>query len=98
MGLRQFKTPDWLDDTAKEHWKRLYPAVKSDLTDRNIDAFAVLCDAYSQYRQATTIQHKKIAFDHYYKLLKEFRLTPKAFGAKPEPKQDDLTAFLTDDS
>lgn len=49
------KCPEWLDQTAKEEWKRIISELKKLELVSNIDvaALAICCDAYSKYVKAT---------------------------------------------
>lgn len=89
-----YQCPKWLDETAKECWKRLYPAVKEKVNDSNVDALAVLCASYSDYRHATDERTKKNAFDRYYKMLREFQLTPRTNKSISAEKSDELEALF----
>ena len=48
------KCPDWLEDEAKEEWKRLAKNLYELglLTDLDVQAFASYCQAYARWREA----------------------------------------------
>ena len=56
--------PDWLDDDAKREWRRLAGTMEAMgvLTKADLAAFAVYCDAYSKWKEATEFinQHGQI--------------------------------------
>ena len=56
--------PDWLDDDAKREWRRLAGTMEAMgvLTKADLAAFAVYCDAYSKWKEATDFinQHGQI--------------------------------------
>ncbi|WP_440901640.1 phage terminase small subunit P27 family [Actinosynnema sp.] len=49
--------PDWASDGARAIWARLAPGLEQRgvLTAWDLDAFLILCEALSRYRQATTL-------------------------------------------
>jgi len=49
------KYPDWMDDSAKKEWRRIITELKKLELVTNIDvaALAICCDAYSKYVKAT---------------------------------------------
>ena len=49
------KYPEWLDDRAKQEWRRIITELKKLELVTNIDvaALAICCDAYSKYVKAT---------------------------------------------
>lgn len=49
------RCPTWLPPTAQRLWKKLAPELsdKGLLTVADYDSFALLCDAYAQYRSAS---------------------------------------------
>ena len=56
--------PDWLYDDAKREWRRLAGTMEAMgvLTKADLAAFAVYCDAYSKWKEATEFinQHGQI--------------------------------------
>lgn len=55
-ATNKIKCPEWLDDVAKNEWKRIISELKRLELVSNIDvaALAICCDAYSKYIRATT--------------------------------------------
>jgi len=51
----EVKCPSWLSAKAKAVWRRLAPPLieRKVLTAWDVDAFAILCDAIVQYREAS---------------------------------------------
>lgn len=56
--------PDWLDDGAKEEWKRLSPELEKMglLTKVDRSSFAGYCQAYSRWREAEEFMQKHGTF------------------------------------
>ena len=54
-SINKVKYPDWLDDSAKKEWRRIITELKKLKLVTNIDvaALAICCDAYSKYVKAT---------------------------------------------
>ena len=54
-AINKVKHPDWLDDKAKQEWRRIITELKKLELVTNIDvaALAICCDAYSKYVKAT---------------------------------------------
>lgn len=52
----KIKFPDWLEPAAKDEWNRIIKELKRLKLVSNIDvaALAICCDAYSKYIKATT--------------------------------------------
>lgn len=52
----KIKFPDWLESAAKDEWNRIIKELKRLKLVSNIDvaALAICCDAYSKYKKATT--------------------------------------------
>ena len=52
--------PAWMDDFAKEEWRRLVPMLKriGILTDADVGVMTAYCQAFSQFRQATETVNK----------------------------------------
>lgn len=51
----QVKAPEWLDEVAKKEWRRIVKELKElDLvTNIDVPALSICCDAYSKYVKAT---------------------------------------------
>ena len=47
--------PDWLDDAAKDEWRRLAPMLArlGVLTETDADALAAYCESWTTWKQAT---------------------------------------------
>ena len=54
-AINRVKCPEWLDDKGKQEWKRIITELKRLELVTNIDvaALAICCDAYSKYVRAT---------------------------------------------
>lgn len=54
-ATNKIKYPEWLDDKAKQEWRRIITELKRLELVTNIDvaALAICCDAYSKYVKAT---------------------------------------------
>jgi hypothetical protein len=94
QGKQVMHSPHWLDETAQEFWRKHYKALK--LAKEHTEGFAVLCQTYSDYRNADDLRAKKTYLDYYLKLCKEYRLTPKSAPKAVEttPKVGDLERFI----
>jgi P27 family predicted phage terminase small subunit len=55
-AANKVKYPEWLDDKAKQEWRRIISELKKLELVTNIDvaALAICCDAYSKYVKATS--------------------------------------------
>ncbi|MFF5093571.1 MULTISPECIES: phage terminase small subunit P27 family [Actinosynnema] len=55
--VQDIACPDWASEDARAIWTRLAPGLEQRgvLTSWDVDAFLVLCEALSRYRQATTL-------------------------------------------
>ena len=80
-----FNVPKWLNDPAKEYWRRVYPEIKDRLNASNIEGFAVLAQTYGDYRQATDIKEKKIYLQEFVRQAKEYGLTPRSQRLNVQP-------------
>lgn len=80
--------PKWLDETAREYWKAHHSLL--NLAPEQEEGFAILAQTYSTWRNADDPGHKQKAFDSLYKLLKEYRLTPKTAGKTPIKADNDV--------
>lgn len=63
----KIKCPSWLDKEAKKEWKRIYKELEelNLLTNVDITALAIYCDAYSKYIQANKEIEEKGMFVEY---------------------------------
>ena len=63
----KIKCPSWLDKEAKKEWKRIYKELEelNLLTNVDITALAIYCDAYSKYIQANKEIAEKGMFVEY---------------------------------
>lgn len=56
MGVHTFgrapDPPDWLDDLAIEHWRKITPMLLDVLTPLDLDALAKYCQCFSTYKTA----------------------------------------------
>ena len=88
------QVPNWLDDTAKAFWRKHYKAL--GLAPEHEEGFGVLCQTYSDYRQAQDFRQKKTYLDLFLKMSREWRLTPKNATKKDSSaaKKDELADFL----
>lgn len=63
----KIKCPSWLDKEAKKEWRRIYKELEelNLLTNVDITALAIYCDAYSKYIKANKEIEEKGMFVEY---------------------------------
>lgn len=85
------QAPLWLSPIAKTYWHK--HAKHLHLTATSKETFAVLCQTYSDYRQAqidNDTRQRKIMLGEYVRLAKEFGLTLKSKPKQNEMELDDI--------
>lgn len=95
------RVPDYLDETAKSYWRRHAPALTAAgiLTERDVEAFALLCLTWSLIRCTDPTLDSKMAIrfiaasKQYQQLARQFSLLP-VFRRKDNL---DTTAVETDE-
>ena len=88
----KFVVPKWLDETAKEYWKKHVPHLQDRLNASNIETFAILCLMYSLVRTTVDPKQQKNFLDAYVRLATQFGLTPRS--TKLMPKSEDPPAVF----
>jgi P27 family predicted phage terminase small subunit len=107
------RVPTWLDKTGKALWKKLAPELKSKglLTLGDVEAFACLCQSYSDYRDAVAILRKEgktviagsggvkphPALSEQKRSFEAFTNLAKEFGLTPKSRSAITLAAVEDD-
>ena len=96
MPPASIEPPDWLDETAREHWGELAPVLLSAglLTASDRQALALLCEAFSRFRVDAANDKAR---DLYRRMLVEFGLTPSSRSrvkTTAKPARDTLADFF----
>lgn len=104
------KAPDWLDAAAKKLFKKYTSKLSNVLTKNDANVLALLCQAeidYTNYRKnpigdiplKVWAKNEKDLHDRYFRLLREFGLTPASRGTipqmeKPKEKGNELDDLI----
>jgi hypothetical protein len=75
------RMPTWLRREAKRFWQRHV----NQIPEHQIEGFAIVCETYADYREAKDLRVKRSYLETLLKYLREYKLTPRASGAKVEP-------------
>lgn len=96
--MAQFLAPTWLDETAKDYWRKHAPHLSEAglLTAVSKETFAMLCQVYSDYRKAADLREKKVNLELYLKFAKELGfLKQTRTDARKQPDLDEIDALMT---
>lgn len=94
--MKKYKTPEWLDDTGREFYRRCMHSLNDRVNPSNREMLAVLADVYSEYRKAEDPKLKKSYLTELIKLAGQFGMTPRSDKMTPKPETP-VTLFPEDE-
>lgn len=88
--------PKHLDEQARTYWLKHYKGLidAGVLTDLTREHFALVCQSFSDLRQAESLRDKKLASDIYLRLVKELGYLKKKPAEKTQPIKDELDLLM----